>query len=283
MLVLTQFRSTPIDKASSPEPSTKEPSSATAVPDSVPSDSPQAKILRLLRVLHALSTEAKELAGTSVGPNTLSESAFVNNKLTAKLGRQLEEPMILARYVISLFTELSSTHIYMIFWTLASSCLPDWALDLPRFFPFLFPFETRFTFLRSTSFGYARLIQNWQSQQSRQNDSRLDDSYGFLARLPRQKVRISRNHLLESAIKVFDLYGKPSSILEVEYFEEVGTGLGPTLEFYALASKEFGRRDLNMWRDADSNIPGEYVQRPQGLYPRPYSNADANKTHPSKK
>lgn len=32
----------------------------------------------------------------------LPESAFVNNKLTAKLTRQLEEPMIVARCVPSL-------------------------------------------------------------------------------------------------------------------------------------------------------------------------------------
>jgi E3 ubiquitin-protein ligase TRIP12 len=84
----------PSAKEGSPEPSTKEPSSATALPDSVSPDSPQAKILRLLRVLHALNSNASEVSKSQ----TLPESAFVNNKLTAKLGRQLEEPMILARY-----------------------------------------------------------------------------------------------------------------------------------------------------------------------------------------
>lgn len=151
-----------------------------------------------------------------------------------------------------------------------SSCLPDWALDLPQHFPFLFPFATRYSFLQSTSFGYARLILKWQSQQSRgQDNSRRDDGIGFLGRLQRQKVRISRNHLLESAVKVFELYGSSSSILEVEYFEEVGTGLGPTLEFYSLVSKEFVRRDLKIWQDSDTSQPGVYVYHPQGLYPSP--------------
>jgi E3 ubiquitin-protein ligase TRIP12 len=66
---------------------------------------------------------------------------------------------------------------------------------------------------------------------------------------------------------VFELYGTTTSILEIEYFEEVGTGLGPTLEFYAIASKEFGRRDLHLWRDADSSGTGDYVHRPQGFFP----------------
>lgn len=148
-------------------------------------------------------------------------------------------------------------------------------MDLPQHFPFLFPFATRYNFLQSTSFGYARLILKWQSQQNRgQDTSRRDDGIGFLGRLQRQKVRISRKHILESAVKVFELYGSSSSVLEVEYFDEVGTGLGPTLEFYSLVSKEFARRDLKIWRDADQTRPGHYVHHPSGLFPAPISPDD---------
>ncbi|KAG7094023.1 hypothetical protein E1B28_007645 [Marasmius oreades] len=217
-------------------------------------DTPHAKILRLLRVLHNLNTLETERSTFGGDRRHLPETAFINNKLTAKLTRQLEEPMIVA-----------------------SSCLPDWALDLPQHFPFLFPFATRYNFLQSTSFGYARLILKWQSQQNRgQDSSRRDDSIGFLGRLHRQKVRISRKHVLESAVKVFEMYGSSSSVLEVEYFEEVGTGLGPTLEFYSLVSKEFARKDLKLWRDADhttTNV-GAYVNHPAGLYPAPLSTED---------
>lgn len=212
---------------------------------SLPDDAPHSKILKLLRVLHRLNAEASE---SGIGFRTLPETSFINNKLTAKLTRQLEEPMIVA-----------------------SSCLPDWAMDLPVHFPFLFPFSTRFSFLQSTSFGYARLILKWQSQNRAQEASRRDDQLGFLGRLQRQKVRISRKHILESAFKVFELYGSSSSILEVEYFDEVGTGLGPTLEFYTLVSREFARRDLKIWRDADALYPGSYVHHPHGLFPAPVS------------
>ncbi|KAJ3494852.1 hypothetical protein NLJ89_g10725 [Agrocybe chaxingu] len=234
--------SDPITKNRSPSPTLS----------SLPEDAPHAKILRLLRVLCHLNTLEAERVGLGPERRNLPDSAFVNNKLTAKLTRQLEEPMIVA-----------------------SSCLPDWALDLPQHFPFLFPFATRYNFLQSTSFGYARLILKWQSQQTRgQDTSRRDEGIGFLGRLQRQKVRISRKHILESAVKVFELYGSSSSILEVEYFEEVGTGLGPTLEFYSLVSKEFARKDLKIWRDADASGPGVYVDHPKGLYPAPISTED---------
>lgn len=170
-----------------------------------------------------------------------------------------------------LFCVRSCSHIYLAY----SQCLPDWALDLPQHFPFLFPFATRYNFLQSTSFGYARLILKWQSQAARgQDSSRRDDNVGFLGRLQRQKVRISRRHILESAMKVFELYGSSSSILEVEYFEEVGTGLGPTLEFYSLVSREFARKDLKIWRDEDPSRSGVHVFHPRGLFPAPISPED---------
>ena len=58
---------------------------------------------------------------------------------------------------------------------------------------------------------------------------------------------------------------------------EVGTGLGPTLEFYSLISREFARRDLKIWRDADNTHPGSYVSHPTGLFPAPVDSADASK------
>lgn len=235
---------------------------------SAPDDAPHSKILRLLRVLYKLNTQGSERLVFDRAIPTLPESAFVNNKLTAKLTRQLEEPMIVARYAPPDCKILrhSLTFLY-------SSCLPDWALDLPQHYPFLFPFATRFSFLQSTSFGYARLILKWQSQQTRssENNSRRDDAFGYLGRLQRQKVRISRKFLLESAIKVLELYGSSSSVLEVEYFDEVGTGLGPTLEFYSLVSREFARKNIKMWHDADPAGSDPYVSHPTGLYPAPLS------------
>lgn len=64
---------------------------------SMPEDAPHSKILRLLRVLHQINTLEVERSIPVNDQRTLSEAAFINNKLTAKLTRQLEEPMIVAR------------------------------------------------------------------------------------------------------------------------------------------------------------------------------------------
>ncbi|EAU33190.1 hypothetical protein ATEG_06646 [Aspergillus terreus NIH2624] len=227
------------------------------MPPSLNQDSVNASILQLLRVLHEMNAtlddiiaENKELIGLK--PETLAQ--FINTKLTAKLNRQLEEPLIVA-----------------------SSCLPSWSEDLARLFPFLFPFETRHLFLQSTAFGYSRAMMRWHNSQhgdDNRNDHRRDDR-PFLGRLQRQKVRISRNRILESAMKVMELYGSSPSVLEVEYFEEVGTGLGPTLEFYSTVSKELSKKKLKMWRENDCLNSEEYAFGKRGLFPAPMSDAQA--------
>lgn len=230
--------------------------SSDGIPASLDKHPATSSILQLLNILHALNANLDDVLAENkdmVKLNAEPLSQFVNTKLTAKLNRQLEEPLVVA-----------------------SSCLPSWSEDLARLYPFLFPFETRHLFLQSTSFGYARSMSRWQSAQT-ETDSRRDrhrDERPFLGRLQRQKVRIARLKILESALKVMDLYGSSQSMLEVEYFDEVGTGLGPTLEFYSTVSKEFCKKKLKLWRENDST-DDEYAFGAQGLFPAPMSDEQA--------
>ncbi|KAJ1972593.1 Ubiquitin fusion degradation protein 4 [Dimargaris xerosporica] len=221
-------------------------------------------LLALLAVLfdlnmhcrHVMAAEPLPFASSILVP--LPASQFVNAKFTAKLIRQLDEPLVVA-----------------------SQCLPPWCDYLVQRFAFLFPFEVRHSYLQFTSFGFSRSIARWQALHVRDNGApgRRATPLHSLGRIQRQKVRISRRKLLLSAVKVLALYGSSHSALEIEYFDEVGTGLGPTLEFYATVSKELCRRDLRLWRDADAPTNtmstlgnSAYVDLgPMGLFPRPYS------------
>jgi E3 ubiquitin-protein ligase TRIP12 len=127
-------------------------------------------------------------------------------------------------------------------------------------------------------------MMRWQSNQS-ENDERRDrrrDERPLMGRLQRQKVRISRSRILESAVKVMEMYGSSPSVLEVEYFEEVGTGLGPTLEFYSTVSKEFSKKKIKLWRENDAAEKDEYAFGKGGLFPAPMSDEAAG-TEASKK
>ena len=235
----------------------KEDHGDSSLPASLSTNPTTASILSLLSVLHDLNQSLEDMQDalpTGLILQAEPLASFINTKLTAKMNRQLEEPLIVA-----------------------SSCLPGWSEDLARLFPFLFPFETRYLFLQSTSFGYSRSMARWQSTQS-ENDERRDrrrDDRQFMGRLLRQKVRIARSRILESAVKVMEMYGDSPSVLEVEYFEEVGTGLGPTLEFYSTISKEFSKKKLQLWRENDSDSNDEYAFGKNGLFPAPMSDADA--------
>ena len=215
------------------------------------------KILRLLNIFHEVNANLDDVIDDVmkivVRPNAEPLSQFVNTKLTAKLNRQLEEPLIVA-----------------------SCCLPNWSEDLARLYPFLFPFETRHLFLQSTSFGYARSMARWQNQSTEEiRRDRHRDDRPIMGKLQRQKVRISRTRILESACKVMEIYGGSSSILEIEYFDEVGTGLGPTLEFYSTVSKEFSKKKTRMWRTNEANEQDEYAFGKNGMFPAPMGEAYA--------
>lgn len=249
-------------KAVTPPPENK--ADASGMPASLDQHPVTSGILRLLSILHSLNSHLDDILldkKDKIKINAEPLSQFVNPKLTAKLNRQLEEPLIVA-----------------------SNCLPSWSEDLARFYPFLFPFESRHLFLQSTSFGYSRSMTRWQNSQPT-SDPRHDrhrDGGLFLGKIQRQKVRIARSRILESAMKVMQLYGHLASQLEVEYFEEVGTGLGPTLEFYSSVSKEFSKKQLKLWRENDSSDHDEYAFGKHGLYPAPMS-AEEAKTENGKK
>lgn len=219
-------------------------------------DSETGSLFLLLNVLFDLNEEVKQLHPEYCA--ILTEK-FRNWNLTVKLNKQLEELLIVA-----------------------SGTLPNWCVRVAKDFPFILPLETKILFLQSTSFGYSRLIHNWQLRSVRESPDELPRySYNGTNTISRQigrpsriKARISRDHFFPSAMKVLQVYGKSPDVLEIEYYDEAGSGLGPTLEFYSTISKEFCRRSLHLWRDdlydsTSSSDTDVYVFSNSGLFPRP--------------
>ncbi|SCU92216.1 LAFA_0F08856g1_1 [Lachancea sp. 'fantastica'] len=155
----------------------------------------------------------------------LGSEHFINSKISAKLSCQLDEPLIVA-----------------------SGCIPAWSTIVTRRYPFLFPLELRMFYLQCASFGYARLIQIWKNRLGGDKGERGENVLHQLGRPTRHKLRISRDNMFLSALKILSKYGSSPNILEIEYSDEVGTGLGPTMEFYAIISKEFAKKSLGLWR-----------------------------------
>jgi E3 ubiquitin-protein ligase TRIP12 len=160
--------------------------------------------------------------------------------------------------------------------TVCSCAFPRWCNELATEFAFLFPFETRRLYLNSTSFGIARAIKDLKISVHGQPLQ--------MPRLNHNKVAISRQQILQAAQKVMELYAHHKAVLEVGYFNEVGVGAGPTLEFYTMVSHELQKRKHGLWLDqapslmevdtldgknaANAADEGEqYVFHPAGLFP----------------
>ncbi|CAN6481260.1 unnamed protein product [Victoria cruziana] len=214
------------------------------LPCDLEKSNPTYSILALLRVLEGLnqlSTRLRiEVATDAFAEGKISNfdelcgtgarvpiEEFINSKLTPKLARQIQDPL-----------------------ALCSGSLPSWCYQLTKACPFLFPFETRRQYFYSTAFGLSRALHRLQQQQSADNHGSSNEREVRVGRLQRQKVRVSRNRILDSAAKVMEMYSSQKAVLEVEYFGEVGTGLGPTLEFYTLLSHELQKVGLGMWRSS---------------------------------
>ncbi|KAK9164539.1 hypothetical protein Syun_005441 [Stephania yunnanensis] len=272
------------------------------LPGDLEKSNPTYNILALLRVLEGLNQLAPRLRyqalsddfseGKILSLDELSTAGvkvpsdgFINSKLTPKLARQIQDAL-----------------------ALCSGSLPSWCYQLTKACSFLFPFETRRQYFYSTAFGLSRALHRLHQQQGADGNGSTNEREVRVGRLQRQKVRVSRNRILDSAAKVMEMYSSQKAVLEVEYFGEVGTGLGPTLEFYTLLSHDLQKVGLGLWRssssssekdameiDADesenrsennANIKklgtidtgdSDIVQSPLGLFPRPYPpNADVN-------
>ena len=212
------------------------------------------KVLALLKILYLVNHQISEIV--PVSENTLimqklSSDIFVSSKLSSKIKRQLDEPLVVVSKVI-----------------------PKWCHELVKDYEFLVPFDTRLIYLQSTAFGYARRLSRWQSLA--QGNSDLSSIF---ARIQRQKMRILRTHIVPSMLKIMSSYGCSSAFIEIEFKDEAGTGLGPTLEFYSSVCKELrhckgvavGTENQIIWRVVRDE---EYLGT---LFPSPMTHTDSKK------
>ena len=249
--------------------------SSDALPCSLAKCTPGYDALLVLRRLWLQAHET--LAARGLGGDFPAHLAarFTSTKLSSKLSRQLQDALVL------------------------SAGLPEWCAQLMQACPFLFTFEVRRQFFYGTSFGLPRALQRLQQQGVDSGTAERGNGGGSrhtqrgeprVARLQRQKVRLSRGDIMASAFKVMDMCAGSTATLEIEYFQEVGTGLGPTLEFYTLLGHSLQERKLKLWRD-DGDVPSaqndmdtdgavaskqgegapeaEMVRANCGLFPRP--------------
>lgn len=243
-----------------------------ALPPSLQAPSQIQDVLLVLKLLECLNRCGAHLASYEDGlkgrtdnskklvkHNQVVREEFTSNKLAPKLAQQLKDVL-----------------------AICGNTLPSWCSQLVFSCKFLFPFDIRRRYFYCTAFGLARALHHLQQLQNTEGGSagNVDREVRELrvGRLTRQKVRVSRKNMLLSAEKVMETYASHRAVLELEYFGEVGTGLGPTLEFYTLLSHELQRKGLGMWR-SDTGKDSEAAAA-QGTPKKPATGADIKAIDP---
>ncbi|XP_017486603.1 PREDICTED: E3 ubiquitin-protein ligase TRIP12 isoform X3 [Rhagoletis zephyria] len=199
----------------------------TLPPDVVTVQDASLDALCMLRIINALNRHWEQLYGCVHRQHIVPQSEFVHPKITAKANRQLQDPLVIM-----------------------TGNLPQWLPQIGMACAFLFPFETRHLLFYATSFDRDRALQRLLDTTPDLNAA--ESSERVAPRLDRRKRAISREDILKQAEHIIQDVGHSKALLEIQYENEVGTGLGPTLEFYALVSAELQRCDLGLWNGSDS-------------------------------
>ncbi|XP_077422788.1 E3 ubiquitin-protein ligase TRIP12 isoform X2 [Vanacampus margaritifer] len=223
-------------------------------PESITFDDPSLDVNLLLRVLHSISRYWFYLYDNAVCKEIIPTSELINSKLTAKANRQLQDPLVIM-----------------------TGNIPTWLIELGKTCPFFFPFDTRQMLFYVTAFDRDRAMQRLLDTNPEINQSDSQDSR-VAPRLDRKKRTINRDELLKQAESVMQDLGSSRAMLEIQYENEVGTGLGPTLEFYALVSQELQRADLGLWRGEEVTLTNpkgsqegtKYMFSTRGLFAVPF-------------
>lgn len=186
-------------------------------------------MLQLISAFHSICDYLRETEAEFPPPDG---DAFHCGALTGSLLRQLSDPL-----------------------AVCTGSVPSWCSRLAGTCRFLFPHNVRRILHHSCNLGLSRALHHVQQRAlaqhapSQEAQRRLEAEVA-VASIPRQKVRISRQRILESAVKVMNLYGSGSAILEVEYVGEVGTGSGPTLEFFTQVADILRSSEPKLFRDS---------------------------------
>lgn len=176
----------------------------------------KSKALPYLSLLKLLCNVVNTLPIFVQGVSKMSLAMFKSNKLSALLTRQIQEQT----------SFLQAVHPRLIIENVpVSGSVPLWIRVLPRTCRFLFPYTVREDYL-----------------------------YSFTIKVPivKHKTRIQRHKLLENAMSLMsDSNLLKQGYLEIDYEGEVGTGIGPSLEFYSLVSDEI--RKMQIWRSSEDS------------------------------
>ena len=131
--------------------------------------------------------------------------------------------------------------------SVSRKAIPSWCKNINLDFNFLTKFENRFLLFKVTFEPKRSLInlQNYLKSYSNYNPNERQIS---LEKSMRMKYIVERDKILEHGFKILKdpILSNFTGFLEFEYTNEIGNGLGPTLEFFSLIFDIF-KNNSSLW------------------------------------
>ncbi|KAL7685189.1 putative HECT domain, Zinc finger, RanBP2-type, ankyrin repeat-containing domain-containing protein [Plasmopara halstedii] len=150
----------------------------------------------------------------------LDEAIWINPRLCNKLETQMQDIL-----------------------SMCSGMYPPWCDALVAHCKFFFPRKLRENLFRSTSFGCTRSLHWFRSQlnlgervvsSSSSTIGSSDYNQGItISPIPKERVKVLRTNILQSAEAVMKMHAKRKAILDVVFDGEKGYGSGVTAAFYS--------------------------------------------------
>lgn len=177
--------------------------------------SPFLYVLSLLELAindyHILFTENPSM----IAP--LSTDSLENKKVTSLILKQAKDPF-----------------------AVSSLTIPAWCRELCSNFTFICGFNSRYLLFKTSTFDSQRSIKNLYVYLKNFMGETIADEASITQATSKNRIVVSRNNIIKSAEELMMRCRKNQikGYLDFEFEGEVGTGTGPTLEFYSTFLKE---------------------------------------------
>lgn len=116
---------------------------------------------------------------------------------------------------------------------ISNNNLPLWCSAISALLPEIASFDSRYLLLKVSSFTHVRNVYNLLFYLKNTKNIKFNENL-----LKRTKIEVDREFIVNSVSMLKEKKNLKDLILEFTFINEPGSGLGPTLEWYCLASKE---------------------------------------------
>eukprot|EP01022_Parablepharisma_sp_SALTPOND_P012544 TRINITY_DN1618_c0_g1_i1.p1 TRINITY_DN1618_c0_g1~~TRINITY_DN1618_c0_g1_i1.p1 ORF type:complete len:1441 (+),score=186.83 TRINITY_DN1618_c0_g1_i1:639-4961(+) len=186
-------------------------------------------LLAAIKLLKVTYRNIKTVWGNSktIAPDIshIKEADFLNGKIEKLAKKQLQDPLQMFSFVVSPWMKFICTEC-----------------------PFMLTERTRALLFKMCFLDKSRSLH--YLVQYLKGSSPISLPLPSLSKLQRMKLKVHRKAILDCGIKVMNAHGGSRASLEFDFFEENGSGLGPTLEFYSLSAAALRELDF-LWRPMD--------------------------------